>query len=185
MSGSCPLTPTHAAPLQTEGAHLSPREARSAPANHAFAHAQRAHRHAHKYQHHKHNTRQNTTNKQATLAAAHAAAARDATRTLIPASAHASDHQVACEAAPRPRPRAHYSACSPKLHELGKHAIFMLHTRRRMAQLHGPVPCKQQPAPKPPAYRPPPRTRAKAAAHSSAASPAPLLPSLYSPKVLE
>ena len=129
MSDSCPLAPTLAAPLQAKGAHATPREAHSTPANHTFAHAQRAHRHAHNHQHHKHNTRQNTTNKPAALAAAHAAAARDATRTLIPASAHASDHQVACEAAPRPRPRAHYSACSPRLHEPGKHAMFMLHTR--------------------------------------------------------
>jgi hypothetical protein len=32
------------------------------------------------------------------------------------------------------------------LHELGKkHAIFMLHTQRRKARLHGPVPRKQSP----------------------------------------
>jgi hypothetical protein len=145
MSGICPLTLTLAAPLQPEGAHAPTRDAHSPLANHALAHAHRAHHHTHNHKHHKHTTRQNTTTKQATPAAAQAAAACEATHTLMPASAHASDHPVACEAAPRRSPHAHYSACSPMLHELGKHAISTLHTRRRKAQLHGPVPCKQSP----------------------------------------
>jgi hypothetical protein len=130
MSDICPLPPALAAPLQAEGAHLSPREAHSLPANRALVHAQRAHHHAHNHQHHKLTARQNTAMKQATLAATHAAAARDATRALIPASARATDHLVACETAQRRSPLAHYSACSPKLHELGVHAIFIhkLHT---------------------------------------------------------
>jgi hypothetical protein len=142
MSDSCPLTPTHAAPLQTEGAHPSPREAHSLPANQALAHAHRAHHHAHNRSHHKLTARQKTAMEQATLAATHAAAARDATRTLIPASAHATDHPVARETDPRRSPSAHHAACSPKLHEPGEHAMFRLHTRRRTAQLHGLVPCK-------------------------------------------
>jgi hypothetical protein len=145
MSGSCPLTPTHAAPLQTEGAHATPREAHSLPANDALAHAHRAHHHAHNHSHHKLTTRQNTTMEQTTPAAAHAAAARDAARTLLPPLHMQPTIRLRAE---RLRDAAHtltLAACSPMLHELGKHAIFMLHTRRRKAQLHGPVPCKQSP----------------------------------------
>ena len=145
MSGSCPLTPTHAALLQTEGAHATPREAHSLPENHALAHAHRARHHAHNHSHHKLTARQKTAIEQATLAATHAAAARDTARTLMPPP---HTQPTIRSRAKRPRDPAHtptFAACSPKLHELGEHAIFMLHTRRRMAQLHGPVPCKQSP----------------------------------------
>jgi hypothetical protein len=145
MSGICPLTLTLAAPLQTEGAHASTRDAHSPLANNALAHAQGAHLHTHNHQHHKHTTRQNTTMEQTTPAAAHAAAARDAARTLMPPLHVQPTIRLRAK---RPRDAAHTltsTACSPMLHELGKHAIFMLHTRRRKAQLHGPVPCKQSP----------------------------------------
>jgi hypothetical protein len=177
MSDICPLTLTLAAPLQPEGAHASTRDAHSPLANHALAHAQRAHHHTHNHQRHKHTTRQNTTIMQATLAAAQAAAACEATHALMPATAHASDHPVACEAAPRRSPHAHYSACSPMLHELGKHAISTLHTQRRKAQLHGPVPCKQSPRLHTACV--PPAMQAKAAARSSTASRSPLPLSIY------
>jgi hypothetical protein len=145
MSGICPLTLTLAAPLQPEGAHAPTRDTHSPFANHALAHAQSAHLLTHNHQHHNHTTRPNTTMEQATPAAAHAAAARDAARTLLPPLHMQPTIRLRAEWL---RDAAHtltLAACSPMLHELGKHAVFMLHTQRRKAQLHGPVPCKQSP----------------------------------------